>query len=110
MAAVSSCAVSRPSAESLAEALTGRYEVLREIGRGGMASVYLADDVRHGRHVAVKVMLPELAAGVGVDRFLREIRLLAAGRVTFVTIYPVWYQGRATHIHVEVTSTGGRRR
>jgi tRNA A-37 threonylcarbamoyl transferase component Bud32 len=59
-------------------ALAGRYVVEREIGRGGMATVYLARDQRHERRVAVKVLHPELAAVVGAARFLSEIRTTAA--------------------------------
>jgi eukaryotic-like serine/threonine-protein kinase len=62
---------------SLSSALAGRYEVLRELGHGGMATVYLARDVRHDRPVAVKVLRPELASSVGGDRFLREIGITA---------------------------------
>ena len=51
-------------------ALEGRYEIERELGEGGMATVYLADDLKHGRKVALKVLKPELAAVVGADRFL----------------------------------------
>jgi hypothetical protein len=58
-------------------ALSGRYEIEREIGRGGMATVYLARDLRHQRQVALKVLDPELAAAVGADRFLSEIRVTA---------------------------------
>ncbi|MGH9886416.1 MAG: protein kinase domain-containing protein, partial [bacterium] len=61
----------------LTSALSPRYDVDRELGRGGMATVYLARDTRHDRHVAVKVLDPELAASVGADRFLAEIRLTA---------------------------------
>jgi serine/threonine-protein kinase len=55
-----------------------RYTILRELGHGGMATVYLADDLRHGRQVAVKVLRPELGAVLGPDRFIREIRVAAA--------------------------------
>ncbi|MEP7325485.1 MAG: serine/threonine-protein kinase, partial [Gemmatimonadota bacterium] len=58
-------------------AVHDRYEVTRELGRGGMATVYLARDLRHGRQVAIKVFRPELATALGPDRFLREIRLAA---------------------------------
>ena len=58
-------------------ALEDRYRIERELGSGGMATVYLATDVRHGRHVAVKLLRPEIAAAVGADRFLAEIRTTA---------------------------------
>jgi serine/threonine-protein kinase len=58
-------------------ALAGRYTIVRELGRGGMATVYLATDVKHEREVAIKVLLPELAATIGADRFEREIRTAA---------------------------------
>jgi formylglycine-generating enzyme required for sulfatase activity/tRNA A-37 threonylcarbamoyl transferase component Bud32/dienelactone hydrolase len=61
----------------LQEALADRYAVQRELGRGGMATVYLAQDLKHEREVAVKVFRPELAASIGADRFLREIRITA---------------------------------
>jgi serine/threonine-protein kinase len=61
----------------LRAALTGRYEVERALGHGGMATVYLARDVKHGRQVAVKVLRPELAEAVGAERFLREIAIAA---------------------------------
>ena len=59
----------------LRAALQGQYRVDREVGAGGMATVYLAHDAKHGREVAIKVLLPDLAAAVGSDRFLREIKL-----------------------------------
>jgi eukaryotic-like serine/threonine-protein kinase len=63
--------------EGLREALSHSYALERELGRGGMATVYLAHDLRHDRPVALKVLLPELAATLGPDRFQREIRLAA---------------------------------
>jgi hypothetical protein len=62
----------------LATALAGRYQIEREIGRGGMATVHLAQDLRHGRPVAIKVLREELAAAVGAVRFLEEIRVTAS--------------------------------
>jgi Tol biopolymer transport system component len=61
----------------LETALAGRYTVEREVGRGGMATVYLARDVRHNRPVALKVLNPELGAVLGVERFLAEIEVTA---------------------------------
>jgi serine/threonine-protein kinase len=63
--------------EQLESALTGRYAIERELGRGGMATVYLAQDVRHDRPVALKVLHPDLGAALGGERFQREIRLAA---------------------------------
>jgi serine/threonine-protein kinase len=64
-------------ASSLRDGLAGRYTIERELGRGGMATVYLANDLRHERPVALKVLHLELAASLGSDRFLREIRMAA---------------------------------
>src|SRR4051812_7600189 len=58
-------------------ALAGRYEVEKELGRGGMATVYRAKDLRHGRTVAIKVMSADVATSVGAERFLREIEIAA---------------------------------
>ncbi len=63
--------------DQLNAALAGRYEILRELGRGGMAAVFLADDTKHRRRVAIKVLHPELAAVLGADRFLTEIEIAA---------------------------------
>ncbi len=63
--------------ERLTAALSGRYTVDRELGAGGMATVYLAHDLRHDRDVAIKVLRPELAAVIGADRFLAEIKTTA---------------------------------
>ena len=61
----------------LADALRDRYTLDRELGRGGMANVYLAEDLKHHRKVAIKVLKPELAATLGPERFLREIAITA---------------------------------
>jgi eukaryotic-like serine/threonine-protein kinase len=63
--------------DDLREALEERYAIRRELGRGGMATVYLAEDLKHQRLVALKVLRPELSAALGADRFLREIRTTA---------------------------------
>ena len=63
--------------ERLRAALADRYTIERELGRGGMATVYLARDLKHERLVAVKVLRPELAAALGAERFLREIKITA---------------------------------
>jgi tetratricopeptide (TPR) repeat protein len=61
----------------LVATLGDRYEVIRLVGEGGMARVYLAQDLRHARQVALKVLRPEIGATLGADRFLREIRIIA---------------------------------
>jgi serine/threonine-protein kinase len=63
--------------DRLAASLADRYRVERELGQGGMATVYLAQDLKHDRRVAIKVLRPELAAVIGAERFLREIKTIA---------------------------------
>src|SRR5207245_1322612 len=63
--------------ERLQESLASRYRIERELGAGGMAVVFLAEDVRHRRRVALKVLRPELGAEIGPERFLREIEMAA---------------------------------
>jgi serine/threonine protein kinase/tetratricopeptide (TPR) repeat protein len=78
---------------ALSATVGSRYKIEREIGRGGMATVYLADDLRHGRQVALKVLDPELAHAVGPDRFLREIEI--AARLSHPHIMPLFDSGDA---------------
>src|SRR5256712_12043641 len=66
-----------PDSARLPTALAGRYAIDRELGAGGMATVYLARDLKHDRDVALKVLRPELAAVLGAERFLQEIRISA---------------------------------
>lgn len=74
-------------------ALSGRYHVERELGEGGMATVYLAHDLKHERNVALKVLKPELAAAVGAARFLAEIRTTAS--LQHPHILPLFDSGEA---------------
>ena len=78
---------------TLADALRDRYVIERELGRGGMATVYLARDLKHDRSVALKVLHPEVAATLGPERFQREIRLTA--RLDHPHIVPVLDSGSA---------------
>jgi eukaryotic-like serine/threonine-protein kinase len=78
----------------LRTALEERYAVERLIGEGGMATVYLANDPRHDRKVAIKVLRPELAASIGADRFLREIKV--AARLQHPNILPLYDSGEAS--------------
>jgi serine/threonine-protein kinase len=79
--------------ERLRAALADRYEMEREIGSGGMATVYLAKDLKHHRKVAVKVLKPEFAASLGVERFVREIEI--AANLTHPHILPLFDSGEA---------------
>ena len=79
--------------ERLREALSQSYTIDRELGKGGMATVYLAQDKKHDRVVALKVLHPDLAASLGPDRFLREIKL--AARLNHPHILPLFDSGEA---------------
>ncbi|HEU5050945.1 MAG TPA: protein kinase [Gemmatimonadales bacterium] len=79
--------------DRLSAALADRYRIERELGQGGMATVYLADDLRHVRKVAVKVLRPELAAVIGAERFLAEIRTTA--NLQHPHILPLFDSGEA---------------
>ena len=109
------------------DALADRYTVTRELGRGGMATVYLADDLRHRRQVAIKVLRPELGVLLGPDRFAREIRIAAglnhphilplhdsggAGRATAALLYYVmpYVAGRVAAAPARPRAPAPRRR
>ena len=79
--------------DRLKQALADRYAIEHELGSGGMATVYLAEDLKHHRKVAVKVLRPELAAALGPERFLREIEI--AARLTHPHILPLHDSGEA---------------
>jgi len=79
--------------EKLRAALADHYAIERELGEGGMAIVYLAQDIKHDRHVAIKVLRPELSASLGHDRFLREIKI--AAKLTHPHILPLYDSGDA---------------
>ena len=79
--------------EGVESAFAGRYRLLSEVGRGGMAAVYLAEDLRHGRRVALKVLPPDAAAASGAARFLREIQLTA--QLTHQHILPLLDSGES---------------
>jgi serine/threonine-protein kinase len=79
--------------DALSELFVGRYAVERELGRGGTATVYLARDLRHPRSVAIKVLRPELASGIAIDRFRAEIGIASA--LSHPHILPVFDSGGA---------------
>ncbi len=78
---------------SLTAALADRYTIERELGAGGMATVYLAHDLKHDRKVAVKVLRPKLAAVLGTERFLNEIKVTA--NLSHPHILPLLDSGKA---------------
>jgi len=75
----------------LRASLSDRYVIEREIGAGGMARVFLAEDIRHHRKVAIKVLRPEMTAALGAERFLREIETIA--RLRHPHILPLFDSG-----------------
>jgi len=81
----------------LSTALADRYRIERHLGEGGMATVYLAEDLKHKRKVAVKVLRPELAAVLGAERFVQEIKTTASLQ------HPHWDAADAT---VTITLSG----
>ena len=81
------------SLDRLSTALADHYRIERELGSGGMATVYLAYDARHGRDVALKVLNSSVAESLGRERFLREIRL--AAKLTHPHILPLYDSGEA---------------
>ncbi|MFN8803628.1 MAG: serine/threonine-protein kinase, partial [Gemmatimonas sp.] len=80
-----------PVVERLAAVLADRYRLERELGQGGMATVYLAHDRKHDRPVAIKVLRDDVAQSVGRDRFLREIQL--AAKLSHPHILPLYDSG-----------------
>ncbi len=96
----------------LAAALADRYRIERELGQGGMATVYLAEDLKHHRKVAIKVLKPDLSAAVGAERFLREIRI--AANLTHPHIVPLFDSGSVEGLlyyvmpYIEGESLGAR--
>ena len=89
----------RDLATRLKDALDGRYSIKREVGRGGMATVFLARDLRHDRNVALKVLHPAIASGIGSKRFEQEIRL--AARLQHPHVVPVHDSGAAPDLEGE---------
>jgi serine/threonine-protein kinase len=99
--------------QRLTAALADRYAIEQELGAGGMANVYLAEDLKHHRKVAVKVLRPALAAVIGAERFLHEIEVTA--HLQHPHILPLFDSGEADGFlyyvmpHVEGESPGWRR-
>jgi serine/threonine-protein kinase len=84
------------AADQLSTALADRYRLSHELGAGGMATVYLAHDVKHGRDVALKVLHSDLAATLGRERFLREIQL--AARLSHPHVLPLYDSGEVAGV------------
>jgi serine/threonine-protein kinase len=79
--------------DRLSSALSGSYRIEREVGVGGMATVYLAHDLKHDRKVALKILRPELTSAMGTDRFPREIHIIA--QLQHPHILPLYDSGTA---------------
>jgi serine/threonine-protein kinase len=94
--------------DSLRDALADRYTLERELGRGGMATVYLARDLKHDRQVALKVLRPELAAALGAERFLAEIRVTA--NLQHPNLLPLFDSGAAGPSSITSCPTSKARR
>ena len=82
-----------PIPDRLTASLSDRYRIERELGQGGMATVYLARDLKHERDVAIKVLKPELGAVLGAERFLKEIRTTA--NLQHPNLLPLFDSGEA---------------
>ncbi|MCG6957706.1 MAG: protein kinase [Gemmatimonadetes bacterium] len=82
-------------------AMAPRYRIERELGRGGMATVYIAEDLKHGRRVAIKILKPELSERLGRERFLREISLVA--KLSHPNVLPLYDSGDADGLLYHVT-------
>jgi serine/threonine protein kinase len=87
----------------LAEVLAGHYSIERELGHGGMATVYLARDLQQRRRVAVKAMLPDLASALGAERFRREMAI--AGSLDHPLIVPLYDSGQAGDVPYYIMPT-----
>jgi len=91
--------------DRLNTALGGRYRILSHLGEGGMATVYLCDDLKHDRKVALKLLKPELAAVLGAERFVQEIKTTAA--LQHPHILPLFDSGTADGFLIAVPMSGG---
>ena len=89
----------------LSTALADRYKIESHLGEGGMANVYLAHDVKHDRKVAVKVLRPELAAVLGAERFVQEIKTTA--NLQHPHILPLFDSGEADSFRVRLVWSRG---
>jgi eukaryotic-like serine/threonine-protein kinase len=100
-------AVFRDDSPPVPECIGERYQLMQEVGRGGMAVVYLARDLKHGRDVAVKVVRPELAASLGRSRFLREIEI--AAQLRHPHIVPLYDSGEVPAKPAATPMSGDRK-